>query len=309
VIGSILAALAPAVALIALGHGLRRARSLPEEFWPGAERLAYFILLPALLVHSLAVADLSAVPVARLTLVIVLALSIVAALLVTLRPSLAVDGPAFTSLFQGGIRFNNYVGLTVAAGLLGTPGVALAALANAIIVPVVNVYSILVFARYAQGRASISAIARSIATNPLILASAAGVALQAFGLVLPAGLDAVLRTLGQAALPVGLLCVGAAFDLSTVRQGARATGVATIAKFLVLPAVTYVICVVLGLTGSTGLIAMLFHSLPTATSAYILARHLGGDAPLMAAIIAFQTVLAAVVMPLWLVVAIWGLGR
>jgi predicted permease len=48
---------------------------------------------------------------------------------------------------------------------------------------------------------------------------------------------------------------------------------------------------------------MLFHSLPTASSAYILSRQLGGDAPLMAGIIAFQTLLAAVTMPLTLLAA------
>ena len=145
-IGAILLALAPAAGLIALGSWLRRARFRPDAFWPGAERLAYFILLPALLVHSLAMADLSRV-VARLMLVIALSLTGVAALLVALRPWLAIDGPAFTSVFQGGIRFNNYVGLTVAAGLLGGPGVALAAVANATMVPVANLFCILVFAR------------------------------------------------------------------------------------------------------------------------------------------------------------------
>jgi malonate transporter and related proteins len=102
-IPAILIALAPAAGLIAFGYGLRRARFLPDAFWPGAERLAYFVLLPALLVHSLAMADLSAVPIARLTLVLTLSLVIVGGLLVILRPWFEVDGPAFTSLFQGGI--------------------------------------------------------------------------------------------------------------------------------------------------------------------------------------------------------------
>src|SRR3954469_1827970 len=226
VIGAILLALPPAAGLIALGSWLRRARFLPDAFWPGAERLAYFILLPALLVHSLAMADLSRVPVARLMVVIALSLTGVAALLVALRPMLAIDGPAFTSVIQGGIRFNNYVGLTVAAGLLGAPGVALAAVANAMIVPTGNVLCILAFARYAQARTSAAQVARSIATNPLIVASAIGVALQAAGLSLPPGVDAVLRSLGQASLPIGLLCVGAAFNILAIRQGAKAAAVA-----------------------------------------------------------------------------------
>jgi malonate transporter and related proteins len=308
VIGAIFLALAPAAGLIALGYVLKRRHFLPDAFWPGAERLAYFILLPALLIHSLAMADLSQVPVGRLMLVIALALTLVAAFLVALQPWLAIGGPAFTSVFQGGIRFNNYVGLTVAAGLLGGPGIALAAVANATIVPIANLFCILVFARFAQGKASLAGSTRSIVTNPLIVASAIGAALQATGLGLPPGLEGMIRALGLAALPIGLLCVGAAFDLFAVRQGLRATVIASAAKFVALPLVTFLICVAFGVRGEAALIAMLFQSLPTASSAYILARHLGGDASLMAGIIALQTVVAAVAMPAALLAAMRWLG-
>ena len=302
-IGAIFLALAPAAGLIALGSWLKRAQFLPDAFWPGAERLAYFILLPALLVHSLAMADLSAVPVARLMLVIALALAAVAALLVGFRPWMGIGGPAFTSVFQGGIRFNNYVGLTVAAGLLGGPGIALAAVANAAIVPIANLFCILVFAKYAGGEASLSGIVRSIVTNPLIVASAIGAALQTTGLGLPPGLEGMLRALGAASLPIGLLCVGAAFDSRAVRRSLGATLISSAAKFVALPLATFLICLAFDVRGPAALTAMLFQSLPTASSAYILARHLGGDAPLMAGITALQTVAAALAIPLALLAA------
>ncbi len=67
--------------------------------------------------------------------------------MIGLRPLLRVDGPAFTSVFQGSVRFNNYVGVTLAAGLFGTKGIALAAICNAAIVPTVNILCVLVFGR------------------------------------------------------------------------------------------------------------------------------------------------------------------
>jgi len=45
---------------------------------------------------------------------------------------------------------------------------------------------------------------------------------------------------------------------------------------------------------------VLLATLPTATSAYILARQLGGDSPLMAGIISGQTLLAMVSIPVML---------
>jgi len=58
----------------------------------------------------------------------------------------------------------------------------------------------------------------------------------------------------------------------------------------------------LGLDGLLVQVVVMLATLPTATSAYILARQLGGDAPLMAGIISGQTLLAMVTMPvmLWL---------
>ncbi|ACA14959.1 Auxin Efflux Carrier [Methylobacterium sp. 4-46] len=298
-IGTVLLALLPIALLIGLGAGLRRTGFLAESFWPQAERLGYYLLLPALFVHGLATARLDGVPVAGLAAVLVASTLAVAALLVALRPLLGGSGAAFTSVFQGGVRFNNYVGVSAAAGLFGAQGVALAAVANAAIVPTVNVLCVLVFARFgAGGRPRPLALARQLALNPLLAACLIGIALQATGLGLPPGLDALLRSLGQASLPLGLLCVGAALDLSAARAWLRPVLVASAAKFVLMPAATLMACRITGLQGSAAATALLFQALPTASSSYILARQLGGDAPLMAGITAAQTVLAGAAIPL-----------
>lgn len=301
--GAALLALAPVVLLIGLGFAMRARGFLPEGFWPQAERLSYFVLLPALFIHGLATADISGVPVASLGLALAGTVVVTSLLLVAARPLLPVDGPAFTSVFQGGIRFNNYVGVTMAAGLFGAKGVALAAVANAAIVPTVNVLCVLVFARFGTARPSLRGILRQLATNPLIVACAVGIALQATGLGLPPGLEGAMRALGQASLPLGLLCVGAALDFSAARAWAGPIVASSLVKFGLMPLVTYAACLALGLEGTAAVIALLFHALPTASSSYILARQLGGDAPLMAGITAAQTVLAGAVIPLVLALA------
>ena len=302
-LGSILLALVPVAGLIAVGYALRVSGFIGEAFWPQAERLAYFFLLPALLFHSLAMADLGAVQIGGLAAVLVAALCATAAVMIASRRLIVEDGPAFTSAFQGGLRFNNYVGLTAAGGLLGANGLALAAVCNAVIVPVANVLCILVFTRYGRTRVPLAGVVKTVATNPLVLSCLLGALFQATGLKIPPGVEGVFRALGQASLPIGLLCVGAAIEPAAMRFGMRTAAAASVVKFGVMPAVTAAFCVAFGVLGETGFVAMLFHSLPTASSAYILSRQLGGDAPLMAGIIAFQTLLAAVTMPLTLLAA------
>jgi predicted permease len=302
-IGAAFLALAPVVLLIAFGFAMRARGFLPDAFWPHAERLSYFVLLPALFIHGLATADLSGVPVASLALVLAGTVLATSLLLVAARPLMPVDGAAFTSIFQGGIRFNNYVGVTMAAGLFGAKGVALAAVANAAIVPTVNVLCVLVFARFGTARPSIKGVLRQLATNPLIIACAIGIALQVSGLGLPPGLEGTTRALGQASLPLGLLCVGAALEFGSARAWVGPIVVSSLVKFGLMPLVTYAALTIAGLGGTAAIIALLFHALPTASSSYILARQLGGDAPLMAGITAAQTVLAGAVIPLVLALA------
>ena len=299
----VLAALLPVALLIAFGFVLRRRQLLPDAFWPQAEWLAYFVLLPALFVHGLATADLGGVPIGSIFAVLIAAVMATAALILLARPWIGGDGPAFTSVFQGGIRFNNYVGVMVATGLYGAEGTALAALANAAIVPTVNILSVLIFSRYGMAAAGLGQVLWRLATNPLLLASALGLALQFAGTGLPIGVSGALATLGQASLAIGLICVGAGLMPSALGQHLRPIGTSLVFKFAVLPAVTLLAALGLGLSGRELVIVLAFHALPTATSSYILARQLGGDHALMANIIAVQTVLSAATIPLAIVVA------
>lgn len=116
--------------------------------------------------------------------------------------------------------------------------------------------------------------------------------MKASGTDLPVGLSSTLKALGQASLPLGLLCVGAALDFGSARSWLRPVAVSSFAKFTLMPAATVAACLAFGLHGPAAATALLFQSLPTALSSYIMARQLGGDAPLMAGITAFQTVLA-----------------
>ena len=301
--GDVIVALTPAAMLIALGWMLRRRQMLPDGFWPPAEWLSYYVLLPALFVHGLATAELGSVPVGRMFIVLVGSVVVTAALVVAARRAFPVGDAGFTSVFQGAVRFNNYVGVMLATGLYGAEGTALAAVANAAIVPTVNILSVLVFSRYGAARPRLSGVLRQVATNPLVVACVIGGLLQASGLGLHPAPAATLKSLGQASLALGLLCVGAALDLGAVRGDAGAVLRASLVKFVMLPAVTIAACLAVGLGGAAGLVAVIFHALPTASSSYILSRQMGGDARLMAGIIAVQTIVAAAVIPAAVLVA------
>ena len=319
-LGTLTTALLPTAVLIGLGWALRSRFRFTETFWRDLERLAYFVLLPALFVSGLARADFTGLQVGRMAVVLALSSVAAAGLVWLLRAWIApADGPAFTSVFQGGVRFNNYIGLVVATALLGADGLALAALSNAVLVPLVNITSTVTLARHGQGQAGWSRVPREVLTNPLVLACVAGMALHLLGLTsagaalvaapvlgeLVSGLGELVLILGGAALPIGLLCVGAGLRRpGGSRETARLIGWSMALRFVAVPALATGAALALGLSGPAAVVAILFQSIPTASSAYVLARRLGGDAPLMAAIIAVQTLAGAVTIPLWLLVGL-----
>lgn len=296
----VVAALVPIFLIIVLGHALRRWRFLPDEFWAPAERITYYVTFPALLVYNLAGVDFAGLPVGPLAAVEAAATFAMAVAMLAARPAFArMKGASFSSMIQGAIRPNTYFGLAAAASLWGSPGVALTAVCIAAVVPLVNLLSVLAMVRFASGQPpSARGMLLPVLTNPLILACLLGIGLNFGGVALPAGVAETLRILGGAALPIGLLAVGAGLDLAAVRHAGRPVLVTALFKMVLLPLIAGLSVRALGLPPLAVGVAVLYASLPCSPSAYVLSRQMGGDSVLMASIISVHTLLAAVIVPL-----------
>ena len=288
----------PVFLLIFLGYLCRRFSFPGEGFWAPAEKLTYYFLLPALLTIILAEAEFVPTDLLPMAVAMLGAVVAVAALCFVLRPFLGIDDPAFTSFFQAVVRLNSYTGLSIAYGLFGDGGLAIAAVAAGMLVPLGNVSSVIVLARYGtEARPTIRDILFQIVTNPLILGCVLGGLLNVTGVGSPPIIGDVLKILSRAALPLGLLAVGAALDLRGAWSARGNALTACAVKLVLLPSVTFLAAFWLGISGPTLVIAVLINGLPTASSSYILARLMGGDAPFMANLFGAQTLLYMITLP------------
>lgn len=290
--------------MIALGAVLRR-RLLPDvAIWAGMEKLVFTILLPALLVSSIGAVDLARLPLGSLAATIWGTLLIGTALSFALARALRHGHATTTSILQGGIRYNNLLAFAVAGAVHGAPGIAFGGIATGLIVPCVQVIITIAFALGGQTRPDPLRVLKQIATNPLILACAAGLLLALLGGP-PPGLNGLLRGLAQGSLAVGLLCVGAALTPGAMRAQPLTQALTGGLKLFVMPAIAVLLARLLGLDPLAASIAILFMAQPTASTAYVQARAMGGDAPLMAAMITTQHVAAMLTLPIW----VWLLAR
>jgi malonate transporter and related proteins len=298
----VIAALLPVFLLIVLGFILKRTLILPETQWHGLERLTYYVLLPVFLIQTLVKADLSTVPVGGVGGAMLLSVLAVSLICLALRPMLAraaVDGPAFTSIFQGATRWQTYVALAVSGSLFGNLGLALASVAMIAIVPLANVLSVTVLAQYASPeKRSAGSIAVTVVSNPLIWACIVGLVINITHIPLPRLWHEVADALGRSSLAIGLLVTGAGLHLEGLFRPSLAASVTVFLKLVLMPVIAVALALQFGITGSNLAVVTICSAVPTASSAYVLARQMGGDAPLLAQIITLQTILAAVTMPI-----------
>ncbi|MBF0354772.1 MAG: AEC family transporter [Alphaproteobacteria bacterium] len=299
---TILASLIPVFLLIALGLGLRRSDFLPEGFWPPVERLTYYFFFPALLFTNCLRVPLGDAGTGNLVMAMGLGVTAIAALALALLP-LVKNRPAFSSVFQGCIRPNTYVGLAAAAALYGKPGLALTSVCVAVVVPLVNLFSVLAMLACGEGNkpGSLKEIVKPVILNPLINACLLGLALNALAVPVPAFMQHFLDILAAASLPMGLLAVGAGVDLRALFKAGPPVFFSTALKMAMLPLCTLGLMKSFGVEETALAAGFLYATLPCSATSYVLARQMGGDAPLMANIISVQTILAMASMPLLLI--------
>ena len=300
---AVLASLIPTFLIIATGWLCRATGFVSEQQWAGIERATYVIFFPALIIDTLSRADLSSVPVLGVGGALIGAILLMAALVLALRPllerRLGIDGPSFTSIFQGATRWNTFVGLAVAGSLFGQRGIALIAVAIAAMVPLLNLLAFYVFIRFAgQPRQSPWNILRSFLTNPFIWSCAVGLALNVVAPPLPKPLAGYIEIVGRAALAAGLLIVGAGLDIRRLASPGLPHALAASLKLGLMPLMAVTFAGFAGVSGDDMSVTVIAASVPSATAAYVLARQMGGNAPLMAEILTLQTLLALVSMPL-----------
>lgn len=291
----------PIFLVIVAGNVLRRTPLMDGAAWLGLEQVSYWLLYPILLTTTLLHADFSGLKLDAMLIALLVSIFVMAALVLASWPlwrRLGSFTPAeFSSVFQTALRWNSFVALAVAQSTFPPEAVAVVALVMAIIIVPLNIMSVAVVARFGDREADWPSVLRKTATNPLILGVILGLLLR----WLPGGLygpfDGALKLIGQAAIGMGLLSIGAGLRPADMLKPRLGLWVPVVIKLAVVPALIGGLAYILGVRGPEFVYLVLCGSVPTAMNGYMLARQLGGDAEFYAAVTTLQTILAILTMP------------
>ncbi|KPN64928.1 hypothetical protein SAMN04488527_10849 [Aliiroseovarius crassostreae] len=290
--------LMPSFLLVGLGGLLRR--RLSDNAWQGLDRLNFEILFPALLFVAASSRPIEMSKVAVIgpaVWVILLAGLLLGWFARAFGPDLFLD---FAGAWQVGWRFNTAVGL-VAVGLLQRGSMAEMAVAVGMAVPVANLFAVSALSR--GGSMGLGATFRKVALNPFLLASLGGVIFGLMGWRLPGPILAPLDMLARAAIPIALLSIGATMNWGALARLDRFNGAICAIKLVILPALTLLGGLLVGVSPEIGSVLVLFAALPTASASHVLASAFGANRELVATLIAQTTLLSAVTLPIWITFA------
>ncbi|MBO8214954.1 MULTISPECIES: AEC family transporter [Acinetobacter calcoaceticus/baumannii complex] len=293
---SIVLSLFPLVALIASGYLFKKYRFFSDEFWAGAEKLNYYILFPALLFSTLSTAKIDLQSLSTAIIAMLIVVLAVTAFLYILRMFWHIPPARFGVHVQSMVRFNTYIGLALVTSLFKSEGMAILAILLALCIPLVNVISVL--ALTSKEHMAIKPVLIALLKNPLIASCVVGAAVNALHIPIWEGFTQFIKLFSVSSLPLGLLCVGAALQFMQIKKDIVVLAADTFARLLAVPALAYAVCTWYALPSLQTQILVIFFALPTASASYILTKVLGGDSQLMAAVISFQTLCAAVTLPL-----------
>lgn len=310
---AVVTTIVPIFVVIFIGALARRLGFIPDTFLAPANRLVYYLAIPAMIFRAVATTSLTANfnggLLAGTLLVVGLGFGLawgVARLTVTHRPE---RGTFVQSGFHGNI---GYIALAVVFYYLGDNGLAQACILAGFVFILQNTLAVVILVYYAPAgnsrgggqKARRWAMGRRILGNPVIVSSLAGMICAALGLSLPEVLERTLTMLSNMALPTALLLIGASLSFEVVSDHLQALAAVNLIKLVAMPAMGWLFYRLAGLPAEMFTSGLIILGAPTATLTYVMAKEIGGDAEFAVAAISFGTLLSALTYALWLQMAL-----
>ncbi|MBP6406169.1 MAG: AEC family transporter [Ramlibacter sp.] len=286
----------PDFSLILCGFLVCRYTALNRTVWEQVESLVYYFLFPVLLFHSIVKSPLD-LGAASSLIGAGLLLGVSGIALAYSLPHLPllgrhIDRRDHAASAQVAFRFNSFIGLALAERLAGAQGLLLIAVLIGVCVPLFNTGAVWPMARHAQ-----RGFARELVRNPLIIATATGLAANLLGFSMPVWLEPTVTRIGAASLALGLMAAGAGMQFSMLASG-KTLAVAVLGiKHIAMPLMALGCALLFRLDFMQTTVLLAFSALPTASSCYVLAARMGYNGAYVAGLVTLSTLLGMVSLP------------
>jgi predicted permease len=286
----------PDFSLILCGYLVCRYTALNRTVWEQVEALVYYFLFPVLLFQSIVRSPLNFGATSSL-IAAGLLMGITGIALAYSLPHLPwlgkrIDRRDHAGSAQVAFRFNSFIALALAERVAGPQGLQLIAVLIGVCVPLFNVGAVWPMARHGN-----TGFLAALVRNPLIIATAAGLAANLSGFQIPGWLEPTVTRIGAASIALGLMAAGAGLQFGMLAQGKLLAAGLLAIRHVLLPVVAWALARLLKLDPTQTAVLLAFSALPTASSCYVLANRMGYNGAYVAGLVTLSTLLGMLSLP------------
>ena len=304
---NIITTIIPIFSVIILGWVARWKGFIPQEFVEPANRLVYYLAIPALIFRSISKASLKAQFDAIVLVIALFAVIAVFAVAWSVGLIFRLKRGGLGTFIQTAIHGNlGYIGLAVAFYFLGNEGFVRTSIIAGFIMILQNFLAVVALhlnSNDTPRKGNPLYFALRILGNPVILSALFGILFSISGLNMPMVIDRTLSILGGLALPTALLIIGASLSFELMQLRIFRVVLSCFLKLILLPGLGFLIYRIFGLSMQDYMPALILLASPAATITYVMAREMGGDVDFAVAAISTSTLISSVTFTLWINIA------
>ena len=301
----VISTIIPIFGVVLLGLFARRRGFIPQEFLAPANKLVYYLAIPALIFRAISKASFHTE--FNATVLLVTLLSAVTAYFSAWligRQTRWRPGRIGTFIQCSAHGNQGYIGLPVAFYFIGESGLVKASILAGFLMILQNMLSVLALQTFAvagegSGR-KFRLIVENLIRNPIIVSALTGVMVSIFQVPIPSTIDRFLEVLGGLAPPMSLLLIGASLSLQVMRKNLFPVLGSVIIKIIALPVLGLAVFMFLKVSAVDYLPGLILLATPTATVAYVMSKEMHGDEEFAVAAISTSTIFSAATYFIWL---------
>lgn len=291
----------PLFLLLAVGYVIKLTGMMNEPSVRQVNSAIFKIFLPVLVFMNIYKTDLSSSFDSRLLLFTIAGVLLQFVISLCLVILLEHDNARRGVMLQGMFRSNFVLfGIPISSSLFGDTAAGLASLLIAVIIPIYNALAVISLESFNGKRVSVLKILAGIVTNPLIIASAAGILFVLCKIPLPAILYKTATDLSVIATPLAFVVLGASFSFGETGRCARPLALTLVMKLLVYPVLFLGLAVLLGFRDAHLAVLLTVFGSPIAVSSFTMAQQMGGDDKLAGQLVVFSSLLSVLTMFLFI---------
>ncbi|MBF0574089.1 MAG: AEC family transporter [Desulfamplus sp.] len=307
----IVSTIIPIFLIISLGWFIRRRDFMPNLFLAPANKIVYYIAIPAMIFSAVAKASFHEE--FNITILLItfssLILTAISAWLITLSSKMTQKskGTFIQSAFHGNF---GYIGLAVVFYYLGDSGFANASIFSGFIMILQNMMAVAIlqpnFINGNNGSVTVKRVDlltanfKAIVRHPIIISALCGMIFSLFEIALPMIVDRTLSILSGMALPLALLLIGATISFKVIHYYLLEIIEISLLKLVLMPGIGVLFFNFFSIPASEYLPVLILLASPTATMVYVMAQEMDGDTDFAVAALSACTIFSAITFTFWL---------